>query len=89
MLRRTREELARLLDEVPASEAAVWPACGPVQTVPIRVPNGVPNPADLTAPYPTEPDEASLNAAEDERQRANHNPRVGGSSPSSGIEEAP
>jgi hypothetical protein len=54
-----------------------------------RVPNDVPNPADLTRPYPAKPDEASLNAVESERQRANHNPLVGGSSPSSGMTKAP
>jgi deazaflavin-dependent oxidoreductase (nitroreductase family) len=45
----------------------------------------------IGAPYDecSETDEASFNAAENERQRATHNPRVGGSSPSSGIEEAP
>ena len=37
------------------------------------------------SPYCSETDEASFNATESERQRANHNPRVGGSSPSSGI----
>ena len=55
----------------------------------MRVPNHVPDSANLTPPYPTKPDEASAYAAENERQRANHNPRVGGSSPSSGIREAP
>jgi hypothetical protein len=54
-----------------------------------RVPNHVPDPVDLTPSYSDEPDEASLKRRENERQRANHNPRVGGSSPSSGIKEAP
>jgi hypothetical protein len=53
------------------------------------VPNYVPESANLIPPYPTKPDEASLNATESERQRANHNPRVGGSSPSSGTVKAP
>jgi hypothetical protein len=56
---------------------------------PDRVPNRVPDYADLTWPYPTQLDEASLDRTESERQRANHNPRVGGSSPSSGITNAP
>ena len=56
---------------------------------PDRVPNGVPDFADLTRPYPTQLDEAGLDRTESERRRANHNPRVGGSSPSSGITEAP
>jgi hypothetical protein len=43
-----------------------------------RVPNHVPNPANLTASYPAEPAEASLNRRENERQRANHDPRVRG-----------
>ena len=55
----------------------------------MRVPNHVPDSANLTPPYPTKPDEASAYAAENERQRANHNPRVGGSSPSSGTTRAP
>jgi hypothetical protein len=55
---------------------------------PDHVASHVPDPADLIPSYPTEPDEVSLKATENERQRANHNPRVGGSSPSSGIEEA-
>ena len=54
-----------------------------------RVPNRVPESADPSSPYSTESDEASLNAIQDERQRANHNPRVGGSSPSSGITKTP
>src|SRR4051794_12218523 len=53
------------------------------------VANRVPESADLTPAYSTEPDEPSLNASENERQRADHNPRVGGSSPSSGIAKGP
>jgi hypothetical protein len=63
--------------------------CVPCAVLAHRVPNHVPNPANLTAPYPAEPAEASLNRAESKRQRANHNSRVGGSSPSSGIHEGP
>jgi hypothetical protein len=53
------------------------------------VPNHVPESADLTPAYSVKPNEASLNATGSERQRANHNPRVGGSSPSSGTTKAP
>jgi len=55
----------------------------------ILVPNMVPDSADLTPARRPEPSRTWLYLGESERQGANHNPRVGGSSPSSGIEERP
>jgi hypothetical protein len=69
--------------------ALTWRPHGPDAVPRNRVPDHVPNPANLVPPYPSEPHEASLNPAVNKRERANHNPRVGGSSPSSGIREAP
>ena len=52
------------------------------------VPNLVPDSADLTLESAPERRLTWLYPARNERQGANHNPRVGGSSPSSGIRKA-
>jgi hypothetical protein len=49
------------------------------------VPNHVPDTADLTRQNQTEPDEKRLYKAKSRPPERHHNPRVGGSSPSSGI----
>src|SRR5919202_1576130 len=56
-----------------------------VARVPDLVPNFVPDSANMTVASAPERRLAWLYLGENERQGANHNPRVGGSSPSSGI----
>jgi hypothetical protein len=53
------------------------------------VPNLVPDSADLTRGSPLKPRLDPLFLGKNERLGANHNPRVGGSSPSSGMRESP
>jgi hypothetical protein len=64
----------------PASRA-VWRRQG-------LVPNLVPDSGNLTRASALEPPPTRLCIGRNERQGANHNPRVGGSSPSSGIRKA-
>jgi hypothetical protein len=54
-----------------------------------RVPKRVPKSADTTRAWNTEPDETPHNHGRPDLQAGHHNPRVGGSSPSSGMTKSP